>query len=588
MVNLAPIVVAIKQARPTYAYGQLAASEAGTTTALLVRVGMPASIPADAVISSATLQVYQFTPASGSQTVTLRRLSASFNMSATTWNNVPSLTGSSVAVTKSSPAAGTLWSWDVTSDVQAFVSGTLTNFGWRLSGSTSAGVKFRGSKASVGQPILVVEYVEPGEAPEGLSPDGGAVSLAKPVLSFLVAPDTTSVQVQVATDVSTIDYTSSEISTDVGQVDLATTSFAGLTAGATAKLWRARSRGGTGLTAWSEWATLQRTAKPTVAITSPGASSDDTSPPIIWTVAGGTQESWRVIVRDSEGEIVDDSGRKTSTALTWTPKLVADLEGSVVTIEVYVWDNVDRAITSGDPDYTVATSTFTLTTTAGVTPPAAVNAFTDGFSPSVLITATAVSAPDSWILVRDGVRLPDSEQVGGSSYTYVDWSATPNHSHTYRVARVVNKEVSSGGPVAAIAPRLTGIWLVDPVEQVVAFIAGTDAGSWSSPELAAVYQPIAGPPIRRVAYRPPATGQVTGEIVTPSRSSAYSHDATVAALYNFKSSPADRVLRLIMGDRAIPVNVGDITISPLPTTGEQLHSAVSFTWWQVGQSPWKA
>jgi hypothetical protein len=585
MVNLATVAVAIKQARPNYAYGQLAHIDVGTTQSMLIRVGMPASIPPDAVITSATLTLLQHSAASGSQTVTLRRLANSFNMSRTTWNNAPGPGSGGTQVTKSSPAAGTLWSWDVTATVQAYVAGTIPNYGWSLQGSTVGGVKFRGSKAAAVQPVLVVEYFEPGDPPENLAPDGGAVSVAKPTLTFLVAPDTSAVQVQIATNSTTIDFDSGEIATDVGLVDLAATAFGGLVAGATAKLWRARTRGGTGLTSWSDWASLSRVAKPTVAVTSPGASSDDTSPPIQWSVSGGTQESWQVIVQDAAGKSVANSGRVTSTATTWTPQAVVKTEGATSTITVRVWDTVDRAITPGDPDYAQATSTFTLSASGGVTAPSAMTAANDGFRPAVAVTATAASAPDGWAVIRNGVRIYETS-TPSTSFAWTDWSATPNKENAYRVARVVNGAVSSGSQVVAVVPRFSGIWLIDPEDGTAALILGGDAGSFQSPELAVVHQPIAGPPVRRVAFRPPASGSVSGEIANTTRSATQTHAASVAALYDFKSSPADRRLQLMMGDRSIPVNVGDITVSPLPSSGARPHSAVSFSWWQIDDVPW--
>jgi hypothetical protein len=45
------------------------------------------------------------------------------------------------------------------------------------------------------------------------------------------------------------------------------------------------------------------------------------------------------------------------------------------------------------------------------------------------------------------------------------------------------------------------------------------------------------------------------------------------------------VLQLVLSDRSIPVNVGDITINPTPTRG---RTQVTFAWWQVDDVPWTA
>lgn len=583
MVTLAPVAISAQSAKPTYAYGQLANIPLSTTASMLVRVGLPAAVSETAVISSATLVFTQSVASTGTTTVTLRRNTSAFNVSRTTWDTRPAVTGTTVTVSKASPAVGTLWSFDVTSDVQAFASGTAVNYGWRLAG-TAGSTKFKGSGAATGMPTLVIEYVEPGEAPEDLHPNG-IVSIEKPVLSFLVAPDTTAVQVQVATDVVTVDFDSGEIATDVGQVDLATTAFGGLTAGATAKLWRARSRGATGLTAWSEWASVQRIAKPTVTITSPTGTADDTSPPILWSVSGGTQESWRVVVTNSAGVTKADSGRVTSADTTWTaPNDLITLEGGAGGITVYIWDNVDREVTTGDPDYATDVETYTLSTTSGVTAAASTTASNDGTFPGVEIEATAAVAPDGWSIIRDG-EVIHTDMTPGLGFVYNDLTASPNHEHVYRAARVVGGVRSHGGPTATITPRCKGVWLIDPETGDAVVIWGTDSGSWSAEERAVIHVPLAGPPIRRVAYRGPMAGSFSGELVDVGD---YTADASIETLYDFKSSEATRLLHLVIGDRSIPVNVGDIVVTPTPLSGTERLSRVSFTWWQVDDIPWDA
>lgn len=586
MVNLAPVAILVQSTRPTYAYGQVASvplwSSGAAGGAMLARVGLPAAITEDAIIQSATLVLTQIGAVTGGVTVNLRRAASTFRVNTTTWNNQPSNLGATVAVTKSSPAAGTQWSFDVTADVQAFAAGTTTNYGWRLISTVplGSGLRFRGPTASSLQPTLVIDYLEPGEAPEDLFP-GGIVSIAKPTLSLLVAPDTTAVQVQVDTDtLGTADFDSGELPSSAGSVDLNTTAYAGLANGAST-FWRARSRGGTGLTPWSPWATFSRTNKPTVTITSPGTTTDDYTPPIQWSVSGGTQESWRVLVRNSNGVVTQDSGQIGNTLTSWTPpKPITRVESNTVTIEVRIWDSVNRVTTPGDPEYAFATKDVTLSTTAGVTPPTTVAATNVGGTPMVLITATAAAAPDGWAVIRDGKRVFYDPAAPTTSFTWRDWSATPGETHVYRAARVVNGQVSRNGPTATIKPAVTGIWLVDPDNEVAAYIQGRDAGSWTAAELAITHQPIAGPPIRRVAYRPPLSGSISGVLVDTQVKSAAS---SVQNLYDFKSSNAARVLQLVLSDRSIPVNVGDITVNPTPISRQ---TQVSFTWWQVDDVPW--
>lgn len=89
------------------------------------------ALPAGAQVVNATVSLFMTSAPAASRTYELRRATASWAESSVTWNNQPSVTGVSSTV-----STGTLdnvrLSWDVTTDVQAFVGGT-TNDGWRVS-----------------------------------------------------------------------------------------------------------------------------------------------------------------------------------------------------------------------------------------------------------------------------------------------------------------------------------------------------------------------------------------------------------------------------------------------------------------------
>jgi hypothetical protein len=159
----------------------------------------------------------------------------------------------------------------------------------------------------------------------------------------------------------------------------------------------------------------------------------------------------------------------------------------------------------------------------------------------------------------------------------------PTWPHTYRAAPYTNGTgTASGGPTSALTPTCRGIWLIDPATPTIrAVIWGTDEGSWDASELAVIHQPIAGPPVRRVAYRPPLSGAVSGDLVDAGGLTA---DAQITALYDFKSN--DRDLRLVLGDRNLLVRIGDLLVAPTPDSDLDRHSSVSFSWWQQGATPW--
>ena len=90
------------------------------------------SIPPGATVTSATMYLYYYVYADNNpagRTLTCYMLTSSWAESTVTWNNQPtrSATMTSQAIV---PAAYGWMSWDVTGDVQDFVDGSETNYGW--------------------------------------------------------------------------------------------------------------------------------------------------------------------------------------------------------------------------------------------------------------------------------------------------------------------------------------------------------------------------------------------------------------------------------------------------------------------------
>jgi hypothetical protein len=588
--TLSPTAAQVRSVKPTYNYGATTVLRVQTSaSAAFVRVGMPSDIPSNATIISAILTFTQVGAMTGTNLVSVQRNASAWTMSKLAWTGKPGQSGVRVDLSKTASVDGTLWSYDVTPDVQAFVVGSVVNNGWYLNTTSATERQFRGSANTIGQPQLVITYLTPTDAPLQIAPVGNqAVSVAKPWLTFQVPPDTTAVNVQIDADMlSTYDFDSGDVATSSGALDTSTTAWAGLTAGGATLYWRVRTKSALGYSPYSAWAAMRRVAQPVVTITSPTATSDDTTPPVVWSVAG-TQTAWQVVITNALGKVLADSGVIQGTATTWTPPKAVTVEGSTATVEVRVWDGTDRVATPGDPLYARATLTFTGAGTAAVGPALTCTATSDGFTPAVTITATRGAAPDSWTVLRnDGkgeVRIASGLAPASANLMYQDWTADPNKAHTYRAAPYTNGTgTASGGPTATVTPRCTGIWLVDPANPTVyqAVIWGDDSGSFDATELAVIHQPIAGPPIRRVAYRPPLSGAVTGELMDVGTSLA---DAQIADLYDFKAN--DRDLQLVLGDRNITVRVGDLAVYPVPDSDLDRHSVVTFNWWEQGTPPW--
>lgn len=128
--------------------------------------GCSPTIPADAIVQSATLNLTTASLVLATRTIVLRSVTASWTEAAVTWNTQPGVAASntSTAGVTLGQAAGTVVSWTAISDVQSFVAGTATDLGFRLSDSAEGaalGVPLvvNAREAASGRPQLVVTYV---------------------------------------------------------------------------------------------------------------------------------------------------------------------------------------------------------------------------------------------------------------------------------------------------------------------------------------------------------------------------------------------------------------------------------------------
>jgi hypothetical protein len=125
------------------------------------------SIPASSTVSAATLTLCATAVPSATRTYEVHAASADWAEMTITWSNQPAVAASATdtATTPSSPACMT---WDVAADVQDWVNGTATNYGWRVvddteSKNTQYLSQFRTRENSVVAewPTLDVTYTPP-------------------------------------------------------------------------------------------------------------------------------------------------------------------------------------------------------------------------------------------------------------------------------------------------------------------------------------------------------------------------------------------------------------------------------------------
>jgi hypothetical protein len=574
--------ISVQAASPTRRYGALAYMNISDSARMLARPSL-AGIPSNAVVSSATLTLRNRGLWSGTRTLSVARALTGWS-TATTWRTIPtSLTGA-VSQTQTNASYGT-WTFNVTSHVQAWVSGAAKQHGFVVFSSaphSGRGVLY-GSPSATHGPVLTIEYLIPAQQPDELLPSGGTVSTDKPVLGFNVGEDTLAIQVQIdpAGDEVAPDWDSGEVPATAGLLDLAETTYPGL-ADAASTMWRARAKNALGWSAWSDWADFSRSAKAALTINTPAATTEDSSPVVTWTFAG-VQDAWRVLLYNERGRKVYDSGWTPGTETEVAPGVNVGAEGRVV---VQVQDDVDRAATTDDPEYVQAAQSFVVAPSGTPSPLSDLTASQDGVTPGVVLTGHRAEIPDEVVIYQgdtEVARLPGVDVFNGTTMVYEDWTARMNVETTYTVRAVVNGQWSNVGPSATITPTCSGIWLLNTEDQTRAVLWGQEEGEQTQPEVAVVHQPITSADgevevIRRRLLRYPRQGTVAGVVVDTPDVPASMSETNLRA---WAEEDAGTLYRLVLGDLNDVVILGDLSFREDPRNGPGNGRVlnVSANWW---------
>jgi hypothetical protein len=93
------------------------------------------SIPATASVRTATLTLFMSAAPAASRTYEVRRVTATWTETGVNWSNQPAVAGSATATFATGTTTGARTA-SVLADVQAFVAGTQTNYGWRIGDQT--------------------------------------------------------------------------------------------------------------------------------------------------------------------------------------------------------------------------------------------------------------------------------------------------------------------------------------------------------------------------------------------------------------------------------------------------------------------
>jgi hypothetical protein len=175
----APVTCTLTAVADSYVARELAASNFGTLTSLIVSSDGTATkralvrfdlstcsptVPADAIVTSAKLRLATAAIALATRTYEAIRATAAWTETGVTWTNQPAVAASPSDSTSVSlgTASGTVVEWNVIGDVQSFVTAAASDLGWRVADSVEGGVgtvlTFNAREAASSKPQLVLSY----------------------------------------------------------------------------------------------------------------------------------------------------------------------------------------------------------------------------------------------------------------------------------------------------------------------------------------------------------------------------------------------------------------------------------------------
>lgn len=119
----------------------------------------------NARVTDASLRLFLSTAPSASRTYNLHRVTAAWTETGVTSSNQPAAAAAATASVATGTVSAVTLSWPVTAEVQSFVDGTATNFGWRIRDATEDSLTARSGTFSAREngtaaqrPSLVVTY----------------------------------------------------------------------------------------------------------------------------------------------------------------------------------------------------------------------------------------------------------------------------------------------------------------------------------------------------------------------------------------------------------------------------------------------
>lgn len=502
----------------------------GATRGVLVTVPIQSILGRTVTTAPLTFRVG---PGHVAQTYTVARATADWSDGDATWNDKPTVSGTTVTQNVAAPLAdGTSVTIETAPLLQEIADGR-TWFGFWI--TSNAGSEQLLYSDDSGQPAweLTIELSDAPEQPEGLFPDVGAVGASKIVLGWRAADlDGVTGQADYRIQFSATDNFAAP-DNDTGWLagalprhNMAAYAYA-LTAGVSTG-WRVQVRDADGHeSTWSDPAHVTyNNALGALVLDSPASTTfGDPSPRIQAHLTGGESiTKWRIrvakqndrtdVVYDSRLQPGDSSGLLDFELPFRDPKRRRRVlpDDQPRWLHVRAWPSTKRAVGEGRPDYLETWVLITVDDDLGVEAPAGltVTPVGDG-DPRYVWEWSRSEAADAWLIMAGSEVLErlDASDVTESSGSYT-WSddgvLAPWLVNHCQVRAVQDDARSAASNVVNVTPKVEGRWVIttDPDIGAIRLSEGGN-DSLQSVDTTSVAQKLNGEEYA-VTYGPPRIG----------------------------------------------------------------------------------